>query len=208
MLYLLTGDIQIGKTRWLKTLCNTLGQRDVEVAGVIAPGQWHPLGDKTFDKRGIDNVLLPSGERIAFARRRDLALEEGTLDPASQSAQANLMWEIDETAICRVNDHFRELTRHARTPGSRPGILVVDELGQLELVRGGGLTSAVALLDAGPTPRYPHAIVVVREQLIEHAHRRFDAAWGGAVRAVSPTDQAAAQLLGTVCEQGTREQDA
>ena len=85
MLFLLTGEVQIGKTRWLESLVTELADRGVPCAGVLAPGQWVPSeGEHAdangFEKLGIDNVLLPSGERIPFARRGDLARADGTFN--------------------------------------------------------------------------------------------------------------------------------
>lgn len=66
-------------------MCASLQAAGTCVAGVVAPGQWVPRpegqpdgkhgfdGAGRFEKLGIDNVLLPQGERIGFARRRDLA---------------------------------------------------------------------------------------------------------------------------------------
>ena len=78
MLFLLTGEVQIGKTRWLESLVAELGAFGVPCAGVLAPGQWVPstgphADANGFEKLGIDNVLLPGGERVPFARRGDLA---------------------------------------------------------------------------------------------------------------------------------------
>ena len=101
MLFILTGDIQIGKTRWLKSTCRKLAADGIPCAGVVAPGVWVPSehGDANgFEKLGIDNLLLPQGGRIPFARRRDLAQAEGTFDPNSQSAQMQLGWEISDDA--------------------------------------------------------------------------------------------------------------
>jgi hypothetical protein len=78
MLFLLTGEVQIGKTRWLEKLVADLAERGVLCAGVLAPGQWvASAGERAdgngYEKLGIDNVLLPGGERVPFARRDDLA---------------------------------------------------------------------------------------------------------------------------------------
>ena len=126
MLFFLTGDVQIGKTRWLQQLVDVVVAAGVAVAGVLAPGDWVPAaGDRAdgngFEKRGIDNVLLPSGERLPFARRRDLAQLEGSFDAASQSARAKLAWAIDDTAIARVNEHFRHLAEAVCDGGSARG---------------------------------------------------------------------------------------
>ena len=325
MLFLLTGDVQIGKTRWLEKLCSDLAAAGVCVAGVIAPGQWVPRaegqpggrhgfdGEGRFEKLGIDNVLLPQGERITFARRRDLAEGDQAFAQGEQAKAAQLAWAISDEAIAQVNNHFamlakmgqgdspfvpfatKELNRktcgggspaattkpenHPRSsftfgtagkesidghgpisrngnvpadtamgqrdcpfvplpggdangrattggtsadgdsagdhptaggaltgavsaseklaPAIAPGsFLVVDELGRLELLRGCGLTNAVALLDAGPTPTFPHALAVVRETLLDQALSRFAPAWEEP-QPIAPGDEARQLILNT-----------
>lgn len=239
MLFFLTGDVQIGKTRWLQQLADDIVAAGVPVAGVLAPGDWVPaVGGRAdgngFEKRGIDNVLLPSGERLPFARRRDLAQQEGSFDAASQSARAKLAWEIDDAAIARVNEHFRQLAEEghgggsecgeARASGSSEargadgrglsdacvrersdaglasaasGLLIVDELGRLELQRGEGLTEAVALLRQGPISAFPHALVVVREELVDEAERQLGGAWPDRCR-IAPDAEGRAAVLEAV----------
>ncbi|MDE8701717.1 hypothetical protein PZH32_01935 [Adlercreutzia equolifaciens] len=231
MLFFLTGDVQIGKTRWLQRLVDDVAAAGVPVAGVLAPGDWVPAAGSWadgngFEKRGIDNVLLPSGERLPFARRRDLAQLEGSFDAASQSARAQLAWEIDDAAIARVNEHFRQLVEgtcgdgaergEVRASGSSEatdacvrelsgaglasaasGLLIVDELGRLELQRGEGLTEAVALLRQGPTSAFPHALAVVREELVDEAERQLGGAWPDRCR-IAPDEAGRAAVLEAV----------
>ena len=111
MLFLLTGDVQIGKTRWLESLCASLQAAGTCVAGVVAPGQWVPRpegqpggkhgfdGAGRFEKLGIDNVLLPQSKRIEFARRRDLAAGGKAFEEGAQAKAAKLGWAISDTAI-------------------------------------------------------------------------------------------------------------
>lgn len=224
MLFILTGEAQIGKTRWLERQVASLTGQGVPVDGVLAPGVWRPraapdapgaLGCppaggigipqgrpgaaeaalSPFEKLGIDNLLLPQCTRVPFARRRDLAMAEGTFDPASQSAAAKLDWAISDEAIAQVNAHFEALAQRAGEAPSNGagGLLVVDELGRLELMRNAGLTEAVKLVEGGAVPRYPHALVVVRALLLQVAQERFADAWGGAC-ALSPDEAAAARL--------------
>lgn len=188
MLFLLSGDIQKGKSRWLDALCNELETEGISVKGVLAPGVWRErfcdeksgmikaAGQGRFEKLGIDNILLPGRQRIPFAHRRDLAIAEGSFNENSQSAALHLSWEIFENALEQVNAHFDNLA--ARIPPSAPELIVVDELGRLELVCGGGLTSVMALLDAGSPTDATHALVVVRSRLLEHARGRFGQSWG------------------------------
>lgn len=279
MLFLLTGDVQIGKTRWLEDLCASLQAAGTCVAGVVAPGQWVPRpegqpggkhgfdGAGRFEKLGIDNVLLPQGERIEFARRRDLAAKGKAFAEGTQAKAAKLGWAISDTAIAQVNAHFAMLAKQASiapadsgaedptttqaevdTPAATPldndvcspvaaetaaktsplaqtstgestaakaegnvlaaapaanetrlaphAMLVVDELDRLELLRSCGLTNALAILDAGPTPQFPHAIAVVRETLLDEARRRFEPRWGKAT-VIGPDDAARNLVLET-----------
>lgn len=197
MLFLLTGEVQIGKTRWLESLVTELADCGMSCVGVLAPGQWVPSeGEHAdangFEKLGIDNVLLPSGERIPFARRGDLARADGTFDEESQAAKAELAWHIDDAAIDRVNAHFNEIATHASA--AAPGLLIVDELGRLEIWRGGGLTSAMALLAQGPTAAFPHALAVVRDYLLDDAEALFAEAWPDRCR-IKPNDAAREAIL-------------
>jgi len=208
MLFLLTGEVQIGKTRWLEALVADLAKRGVPCAGVLAPGQWvASAGERAdangYEKLGIDNVLLPDGERISFARRSDLARADGTFDEGSQAAQAELAWHISDAAIERVNAHFKgfrvaaqaeDLVESEAAPPRRPGLFVVDELGRLEIWRGGGLTEAIALLREGPTDAFPHALAVVRDYLLDDAEALLTPAWGTPQR-VAPNDAARTAIL-------------
>ena len=184
MLFFLTGDIQIGKTRWLEGVIRELDRDGVPSYGVIAPGRWVEHADG-FEKLGINNVLLPQGECVNFAD----AAEVG--------------WDFHQQAIERVNEHFAHLVSWLSEPAfgcerRQSGLLVVDELGWMELERGAGLTNAVALLDAGASRCFPHAIVVVRETLLSRALERFASAdWGG-VSVVGPDASSREALLSCV----------
>ena len=196
MLFVLTGQVQIGKTRWLEAVLDELAAEGVPAYGVTAPGVWVPSAGPAadangFEKLGIDQVLLPGGERIGFARRRDLAQADGTYDAASQSARAQLAWAIDDTALAQVNAHLASL--ESRVGEDAPGLLVIDELGRLELERDGGLTEALALLARGPLPSWPHALVVARARLAEVASVRFGSPWGGA-QLLAPSDEGRATV--------------
>ena len=168
MLFILTGDIRSGKTTWLEAGVRELEAAGVPVRGVLAPGVW-----RDGKKVGIENVLLPSHERVLLAT------------PAEERCSTGLGWDFDANALARVNAHLTEL---AATSGDmRPGLLVIDEIGPLELRRGEGLTAALELLDAGPTPAWPHALVVVRATLAEDARTRFAQSWRS-VELLSPDE--------------------
>ena len=198
MLYILTGEIQTGKTRWLQALIDKLGEKGVPLEGVLAPGVWRPNPTKPngFEKLGIDNVMLPGGEVVPFARRRDLASgETSKMELQGMPADMKLAWAFSDEAVERVNAHFAELA--AGEASARPGLLVVDELGRLEFERGGlGLTEAVGLVAQGPRPGWPHALIVVRDWLVPRARMVFGPAWNNEIREVGPTPQTTRELLG------------
>ncbi len=224
MLFILTGGVQTGKTRWLEALVADLEACGVPSAGVIAPGVWReknvPAQGSGREKIGIDNVLLPSATRIRFADRRDLlnarlcacagpsssdTAGEAGAGGTAESDRAQLGWAIYDDAIERVNGHFDTIKAglpadcadgpNTRAPGcdERGWLLVVDEIGRLELEGGGGIVSAMAALDGGPSKRYPHALIVVRDWLFDRAEERFGPVWGGSA-AIEPNDEGAARV--------------
>lgn len=204
VLFILTGEIQTGKTRWLQGVLGGLSACGVPLRGVVAPGVWTRVG-RGFEKLGIDNVLLPSGEVVHLARRRDLAQASGCLDACGQSESAGLGWAMADDALDRVDAHFVQLMKGDASPADvgcgdfalepplLPGLTVVDELGRLELLRGRGLVHALELLERGPSAAWPHAIAVVRRDLVPAARERLVGAWGNVV-AVGPDDESASMV--------------
>lgn len=174
MLFTLTGDIRTGKTTWLGARVQELAAAGVPVRGVLAPGVW-----RDGEKVGIENVLLPSRKRVLLAT------------PSANGCKAGQGWSFDEKALAHVNAHFAELREGAANP--RPGLLVIDEIGPLELRHGAGLTAAVALLDAGPAPAWPHALVVVRSSLANELKDRLAESWGS-VESFFPGEAATRRL--------------
>lgn len=198
MLFILTGDVQIGKSRWLERLVDSLSQRSVPSYGVLAPGIWvasegQAANADGLEKVGIDSVLLPQGQRVPFAARADLVGQAQLASPATQSERAKLGWRISDSALDQVNGHFRQI-RACRNAAGRPGLLVVDELGRLELLREEGLVEAMAALAEGPSAQLPHALVVARSALAGHAERRFAGSWGGC-RLIGPDESGKAAVL-------------
>ncbi len=214
MLFLLTGNIQTGKTRWLMRTLSALEESGVALYGALTPGVWRhrspqeieqeggPSACGEYEKLGIDAVLLPQRERFFFARPVDREDGEAECDgnvavdgqPANQSRRANLSWDISEEALAAINAHFDALQASGPSySGSR--LLVIDELGRLELCHDGGLSSALRMVDAGPSGAYPHILTVVREALIDRAHQRFRAVWHDDMVDIAPDEDSARLLL-------------
>ncbi|MEG0504220.1 MAG: hypothetical protein RR547_06205, partial [Raoultibacter sp.] len=129
-------------------------------------------------------------------KRHDLARADGMYGQHNESAKARLAWSITDEALAQVNAHFEDIACTATNQGdhTEPGVLVVDEFGRLELQHDGGLTQAVRLIEQGPTERWPHALIVVREWLIDSARERFDAPWG-ATLIIGPDDKSREAVL-------------
>ncbi len=198
MLFILTGEVQIGKSRWLEQLVDKLGQTGTTCLGVIAPGVWiesdsDAANDQGYEKLGIENLLLPDRIRIPFAQRVDLARESGAYVEESQAGRVGLAWHIDEGALAHVNRHLAGLPRHAMVDAC-PALLVIDELGRLELEYDGGLIEAIRLLEAGPQKGIENALVVTRQRFAEEVERRFGKTWGGAM-CVSPCAESASAIM-------------
>ncbi len=190
MLYILTGQVQIGKSRWLERLVRDLQEKGTECYGVISAGVWvrsssSHANESGFEKLGIDSILLPDWQRFEFAQRLDLAKASGSYDKESQAGKVGLGWHISDDAIVRVNDHFAHIAK-ARSKHEVKGLLIVDELGRLELERGGGLIEAMKLLEQGSDPCFENAIVVARDIFAHEVAQRYGDAWGGA-QMMSPT---------------------
>lgn len=192
MLFILTGNIQIGKSRWLERLADDLSRLDVTCYGVIAPGIWvesdtDAVNDQGYEKIGISNILLPDNVTIPFAQRADIARANGTYADLSQAGRIGLGWHIDDAAITRVNEHLSSIEKRAEDDEKRK-LLVIDELGRLELDHESGLIEAMRLLRNGPCAGMKDALVVVRETFAERAESLFAETWKGVLRIV-PTLQ-------------------
>lgn len=192
MLFILTGNIQIGKSRWLERLADDLSRLDVTCYGVIAPGIWvesdtDAVNDQDYEKIGISNILLPDNVTIPFAQRADIARANGTYADLSQAGRIGLGWHIDDTAIARANEHLFSIEKRAEDDRRRK-LLVIDELGRLELDHESGLIEAMKLLRNGPCAGMEDTLVVVREALADRVESLFAETWGGFLR-IAPTRQ-------------------
>lgn len=146
MLILVSGPVRVGKT----TLCMRLVERarrcGVRVAGVLTPA----LMDDGA-KVGIQAVALSSGETRLLARTdRDLggigvgpySFDDRVLDWVSGCCERAL---VEQTLAERA-------------------LVFVDEIGKLELNRGGGLARLIPLL---AQPREQTTVVLVRDFLLD-----------------------------------------
>ncbi len=145
-LVLLTGPRGAGKSRWCEQVAGVGRAAGLDVAGLVSPALVE-AGTKT----AIDLLDLSSGARRRLADR----------PPPGTPGTAGLGWRFRPETLAWGNQVLE-----------RTGpcdLLVIDELGPLELRDGGGLASGFTAL---AVRRYRLAVVVVRPELLGEAHRR------------------------------------
>ena len=146
-LVLVTGTSGTGKTRWCERLAGAARAAGLRVAGLVSPALL-----EAGRKSAIDLVDLATGSRRRLAVR----------PAAGEGGTAGLGWRFEEATLAWGNEVLA-------TAGPCD-LLVVDELGPLELGCGTGLTAA---FDAVATRSFRLAVVVVRPELLEAARARL-----------------------------------
>jgi nucleoside-triphosphatase THEP1 len=147
-LTILTGPGGSGKTTLCRELAAAARRSGRDVAGVLSPGRFAETR-----KVGIDAMDPRSGEIRPLAWRHD-ATRPGTLELCS--------WSFDQAVLTWGNGLLGRATPC--------DLLVVDELGPLELLERRGWIAGLEALDSGG---YERALAVVRPGLLEHAHARW-----------------------------------
>jgi nucleoside-triphosphatase THEP1 len=147
-----TGGRGSGKSRWCARLVERSRRRGWRVAGVLSPAAM--AGDH---KVGIDLVDVTTGDGRRLADLRHGAGEGATTE----------RWRFSDAALAWGNEILR------RAGEDRADLLVIDEIGPLELNRGTGLGAALALVDGLPCGV---ACVVVRPSLLAAALQRWPSA--------------------------------
>jgi nucleoside-triphosphatase THEP1 len=154
VLILLSGPVRAGKTTLCLRLVARARERGWQTGGVLTPALV-----EAGEKAGIQAVELGSGETRLLARiNRDLGGVR--VGPYSFDDRV-LEWVVR----CCARD-----LEGSEARGSAPQIVFVDEIGKLELNRGGGLAPLIPLL-ARPLPR--PTVVIVRDFLLEALLERF-----------------------------------
>ena len=151
-LHIITGDRGAGKSTFCHHLVELAGPAEWQLGGLLSPAVVEG-GQKT----GIAAVDLRRGEQRLLAVRR-----EG--DQSATAFQTN-RWRFDAEVMAWGNNVLRKAVPC--------DLLVVDELGPLELERGEGWLAGLAALDSG---RYGAGVVVIRPELLTVARQRWPAA--------------------------------
>lgn len=146
----LTGPSGAGKTTWCAELAAQARERGLRTAGLLSPGVF-----ADGHKWAIDVVDLATGARRRLAQRRF------SPDPTSPTRN----WLFDDDALA-----WGSAILTAQGPCD---LLIVDELGPLELLHGQGWHQALPMLERGA---YRVACAVVRPSLLARFTARFPAA--------------------------------
>jgi len=145
-LILITGPSGSGKTTFCIRLASLVVEAGLSVGGILCPAVF-----ASGKKVGIDQLDISSGERQRLGVR------------SNNTGDSTVgCWHMDEAVIAWGNQIISGLNDE--------DIIIIDELGPLELEEGSGYQQALHLLDEG---RYRTAFVVVRPALLPLAQLRW-----------------------------------
>jgi nucleoside-triphosphatase len=149
VLVVLSGDSGCGKTTLCAGVIAAARARGLAVAGVLT------LPSRLDGRQaGLEVEDLSSGERRPLARAR--------VEPGPGSGLATEGWRFDPEGLAWGTKALRR--------ASPCDVLVIDELGPLELVRNQGWTAGLDVLCSG---HYRLALAVVRPSLLLHFQERL-----------------------------------
>ncbi|MEA5077263.1 MAG: nucleoside-triphosphatase [Anaerolineaceae bacterium] len=163
--FILSGEREIGKTTLLLALKEQSQKAGFDVSGVISPAVFE-AGSKT----GIDLLDLRSGKQIRLAN----------LNKAEPDSQiATIHWAFDEGALQYGNEVLGRATPC--------DLLIVDELGPIELVRGQGWQNGIQAIES---KEYKAAVIVIRPSLLDVAFSKWSDATLLTLEQKDPAQQA------------------
>lgn len=144
---IITGPKDTGKTRLCLRLIEILRQQERRVNGLVSPGLYQ-AGHKT----GILAQDIASGEQKQLA----------FYDPGWDAQVPSRLWRFDMQVVEWGNQRLKK--------ANNSEILIIDELGFLEMEQNRGWTAGLDLLDK---KAFQHAVVVIRPDLLEAARLRW-----------------------------------
>lgn len=164
-LFLLTGPSGSGKTTWCLSLVEHARQNEILRAGLVSPPVFEN-GQRT----GIDLLDIESEARARLANRRtaEIPSDSASTQPPQTSKIVTLDWQFNLETLEKGNETLARLSARleALEENSPKTLVVLDELGPLELVRRQGWVAGVDLITRR---KYHLAFVVIRPGLLLQA---------------------------------------
>lgn len=162
---LLTGERQVGKTTVCKRVAELARERGYDPAGVLAPVITDQDGFPVFR-----HALMVSGGEQRLLARADGDL--GKRNPKPETRNPKLSKGGPRTGRYSFDaDVFSWVVGRLRDAISQGyDLLIVDEIGPLELEQGKGLAPLLSDLSAG---RLPPLLLVVRPELVGRLQERL-----------------------------------
>lgn len=151
-IYLVSGEIESGKTRFCRDAADYFKEKGWDTAGLLAPAVFEG-GRKT----AIEALDLRSGDGRRLADLNELL--------AGGNGPRTARWHFHADVLEWCNQVLK-----SAVPCD---LLVVDELGPLELERNEGMLAGFEAIDSG---LYRLSLAVVRLSLLEKALDRWQAA--------------------------------
>jgi nucleoside-triphosphatase THEP1 len=151
LLGLLTGPVGVGKTTVAERVAGLARRQGVRCGGLLAPAMKNRCGQKV----GIWGMDISGAERRILART-DQDLSGPSVGPYSFDAGA-LAWAV-QVISAAIGDC---------------DLVIVDEIGKLELWQGSGLAPILTPLAAGEADR---ALILVRDTLLADLQARLPGA--------------------------------
>ncbi len=158
--FVVTGPRGVGKSTLCGKVADQIVRRGLRVGGVMT-GRLEALASMGADVDQRYLVDLTSGEHVPFGRRDGLSVRTDTTGAPADAAfpstdELTPGWEFGQDVFS-----FGE---RAVAAGADADLLIVDELGPLELRGGRGWAGALAVLREG---RFRSALVVCRPELLD-----------------------------------------
>jgi len=144
---LVTGLRGAGKTSWCSKLAKVAQDQGMNVSGILSPGIF-----KGKNKIGIAVKNIATGEQHQLAELRIGELE-GLSTPR---------WKFNPESMSWANRILQEI--------NTSDLLIIDEIGPLEFLRGEGLTAGIKCIDQN---KFKVACVVVRTSFVPTALQRW-----------------------------------
>ena len=148
LITLLTGEIQSGKTSLCLEVVAAARSAGVQLGGLISPGVF-----EDGEKIAIDVLDVRSGERTRLAEGPGGNLTDLT----------TRRWAFQSQAVAWGNRVLKNAVPCE--------LLVIDELGPLEFLRGEGWLNGFQAVASGD---YTAALLVIRPSLLEEALKRWE----------------------------------